>query len=170
MHEIRMLKETDALSFFNLRLEGLKLVPTAFGGDYAEEASAGPSRWEVILKKQDKANVIFGAFREGAMVGCIGVFRESGKKSEHKAMIWGMYVKKDQQGMGLGKKLMLEAIDHMKSLPGIKLINLTVEPNNHSAKKLYSSCGFKNWGTEPKALLIDGKYYAEDHMILDFES
>ncbi len=41
MLEIRLLKETDTMKFFEHRLEGLRLVPTAIGGTYEDEKSEG---------------------------------------------------------------------------------------------------------------------------------
>ncbi len=80
-----------------------------------------------------------------------------------------MYVKQNHQGQGIGKLLVLKAIEHAKSIPGIDLINLGVESTNTSAKALYESCGFRSWGNEPKALRVDGKFYDQEHMVLPIE-
>ena len=163
---VRVLTESDGTAFFNLRLEGLRLVPTAFGGNYEDELAAGPGRFTTILTKGDVGNYVFGAFLGTELVGCIGVFQESGKKSRHRAMIWGMYVKKDQRGKGIGKLLVLTAIAHARTIPAVGFINLTLESGNTPAKSLYTACGFKLWGTELSALLVDGKFHDEDHMFL----
>ncbi|MBC7742610.1 MAG: hypothetical protein H7061_10460 [Bdellovibrionaceae bacterium] len=47
----------------------------------------------------------------------------------------------------------------------VELIQLSVEANNLAARKLYESRGFKCWGTEPKAMRMDGQYYDDCHMI-----
>ena len=166
--EIKLLKSTDSNAFFHLRLEGLKLIPSAFGASFVDENTIGPSRWDSLLGQTNQSNVIYGAFNDGVIVGCIGVMQESGSKAKHKAKIWGMYVKQEFQGQGLGKRLVRQAIEHARSIPNVKLINLSVEPGNTSARALYTSCGFISWGTEPKALLVDGKFYDEDHMMLQF--
>lgn len=168
MAEICALTENDSQAFFQLRLEGLKEASSAFGGSYEDEVAAGPARYQAILKKQEKQNVIFGAFVEGALVGCVGIFQEPSSKAKHGAKIWGMFVKTSVQGQGLGRKLVQRAIDHAKSIEGIQLINLSCESNNQSAKGLYQSFGFKTWGVEPKAIFEDGRFYDEDHMILLF--
>lgn len=153
-------------AFFNLRLEGLRLAPTAFGGDYESEKKQGPARFDEIISKQDPHNVIFGAFSNGILVGCVGLVREKGIKSEHKALIWGMFVKANFQGQGIGRQLLEKAILHGKSLKVIQMIHLSVESNNSAAKTFYESCGFQKWGQEPKALLIDGVFYDEDQMAI----
>lgn len=41
---------------------------------------------------------------------------------------------------------------------------LAVEATNITAKKLYESFGFKEWGKEPSAMQMDGKFFDECHM------
>ncbi|MCW1928107.1 GNAT family N-acetyltransferase [Bhargavaea beijingensis] len=43
---------------------------------------------------------------------------------------------------------------------------MAVVSDNGPAKKLYTSLGFENYGTEPHALKVGGKYYDEDLMVL----
>jgi len=166
MTEIRRLKESDSTLFFQLRLEGLRLVPTAFGGDYIDELKKGSAFFDAILEAQNPDNVIYAAFDGLEMVGCIGIFRQTGTKYKHKSMIWGMYIKKSYQGQGIGKDLLVQAIQHARSLPGVVNIHLSAESTNVPATALYKKLGFINWGTEPQALLINGKYYDEDQMVL----
>lgn len=42
---------------------------------------------------------------------------------------------------------------------------LQLEAGNSRAKELYESFGFQVWGTEPKAVRVDGVYYDDYHMI-----
>ena len=166
MTEIRLLKSTDTHDFFQHRLEGLQLVSSAFGGSYEDELKQGSARYEEILQKQETNNVIFGAFTNGILIGCVGIYQETSSKALHKAFIWGMYVKASSRGHGIGKKLMLQAIAHAKTIALVELINLSSEANNVASKSLYLSLGFTIWGVEPKAIYENGKYYDEDHMIL----
>lgn len=166
MIEIRKLAPEDAHGFFQLRMSGLRLAPTAFGGSYEEEIVEGIGRIEGMINQQNDQNAIFGAFLNDEIVGCIGIFQEAGKKSSHKAMIWGMFVKPEKQKQGIGKKLVLKALEQAHKMNTISSVNLSVESNNSSAKSLYESCDFKTWGKEPRAMKVDGKFYDEDHMIL----
>lgn len=166
MIEIRRLSGTDAAQLFHHRMEGLQKVPTAFGSSYEEEVNDGPPRFEKLLTLPGDESVIFGAFDGPSLIGCVAIFREKNLKARHKAIIWGMYVKDQYQGKGVGKKLVLKAVEHARTLKDLKQVHLSCESANDSAKRLYSSCGFILWGTEPDALQVNGKFLDEDQMVL----
>jgi hypothetical protein len=49
----------------------------------------------------------------------------------------------------------------------VVLLHATVTARNTAAQALYRQSGFVRFGTEPKALLVDGKFYDDDLLILD---
>ncbi len=77
-----------------------------------------------------------------------------------------MYVSPAYRGKGIGKELMLEVIKKAQQLSDIEQLQLTVVSTNQSAKQLYTSLGFSEYGHEKRALKADGVYYDEDHMVL----
>ena len=77
-----------------------------------------------------------------------------------------MYVSPEKRGSGIGKALVVEAINKANDLEGVEQVYLTVVTTNQPAKKLYSSMGFKVFGTEKRALKLDDTYFDEDHMVL----
>ena len=78
-----------------------------------------------------------------------------------------MYVTPSKRNLGLGKVLMEEAIKKAKSIEGLEQVYLAVVSTNESAKKLYSSLGFKVFGTEKKGLRLENNIYFDvDFMIL----
>ncbi len=34
-------------------------------------------------------------------------------------------------------------------------------------RQLYERCGFRSFGVEPRAIKVDGRYYAKNHMYLE---
>src|SRR5688572_934826 len=88
---VRRLTEDDAELYRDLRLEGLRNVPTAFGSSYEESERRPLSAYAERLRPTEDT-AVFGAFEQGSLVGSVGLFRESGLKERHKAMLWGMYV------------------------------------------------------------------------------
>ncbi|MGE8367843.1 GNAT family N-acetyltransferase, partial [Cupriavidus sp.] len=45
-------------------------------------------------------------------------------------------------------------------------LNLCVNAENTAAKQLYESLGFATFGIEPRAMVVDGRFYDEQHMVL----
>ena len=164
MH-IRRLTPADATSFQALRLAALQDTPTAFGSSFEEERYFPASTIKGRLAiKPDRGP--FGAFEGETLVGLVALGRESMKKLAHKALIWGMYVKPDHRGKGIGKALLVEALPLARSVPELRQVNLCVNAGNAEAIHLYQSAGFKVFGREPGAMRINGELHDELHMYL----
>lgn len=166
--QIRRLNPTDAAVFQPLRLEALQESPTAFGSSYEEEREFSQSILESRLAIHPDRGP-FGAFVDGELVGLVGLGRENRAKRIHKAFVWGMYVKPSLRGQGIGRTLLLAALSLARSVPGIRQVNLCVNAGNAGAIRLYESVGFKTFGREPGAMLVDGKLHDELHMSLQLD-
>ncbi len=70
------------------------------------------------------------------------VFNEGGRKGQ----IYMLGVDPDYRGRGIGKKVLLAGLYHLKS-QGFQIIELTVDSKNKAACSLYRSVGFKSWTT-----------------------
>ncbi|MEK3888058.1 GNAT family N-acetyltransferase [Bacillus sp. FSL K6-3431] len=163
---IRILNESDALLYQEIRLSALKINPEAFGSTYEREVKFSLETVVARLKPA-KDKFVLGAFDDGvSLVGIVTFMRESSLKTGHKGNIFGMYVTPEGRGQGLGKSLMFELIRMVKNYDGLEQINLTVVSENDSAKKLYNSVGFEVYGVERKALKFNGRYFDEDLMVL----
>ncbi len=66
--------------------------------------------------------------------------------------------------MGLGREMMKVLMGQAKSVMGLEMVILKVNAENTNARSLYTSMGFIESGTTPKALLQDGKYEDEVSM------
>jgi RimJ/RimL family protein N-acetyltransferase len=162
---IRELGPDDAAEFKALRLKGLKEEPDAFGSSF-EESEAVPIATFAERIASNQNGFVLGAF-DKAMVGMTGFYRyKDGKKSEHKGVLWGVYLLPEYRGKGIAKRLLLGVIEKARKLPGIELIHLGVNPANVPVVKLYESVGFVKWGEEKHALKVDGHYVDEDQMVL----
>ena len=163
---IRILIESDAHLYQELRLNALKINPEAFGSTYEREVEFSLETVKDRIKPlRDK--FVVGAFdNRNSLVGIVTFIRETNLKIQHKGNVFGMYITPDSRGQGLGKSLMKEVISRAKNSSGLEQINLTVVSDNHSAKKLYRSMGFEIYGTERNALKYNGRYFDEDLMVL----
>nr|WP_280531280.1 GNAT family N-acetyltransferase [Staphylococcus aureus] len=164
---IRILNKNNVNEFRELRLKGLKTDATAFGSTYERENGFTLEKFKTRLEESDSKFVV-GGFDDGSLV-CIATFiRKDGEKDKHKSMLVGMYCSKEYRGTGIAKNVVEFILEKARNLEGLKIINLMVVSENLRAKAFYESFGLKKYGTEPKSLFDESKYYDEDLMYLEF--
>ena len=159
---IRLLAPDDAALYRDIRLEGLRQDPDAFASTYERE-SAMPLAW--FAERIVKGNV-FGAFLRGELVGVAGYWPQEGEKENHKAALWGMYVRNTARGAGLGEHLIEAVVAHATGR--VELLQLGVASGNSAALRLYIKAGFSEYGREMKALKHGGRYIDEILMVRFF--
>ncbi|MFC4411780.1 GNAT family N-acetyltransferase [Chungangia koreensis] len=164
--EIRLLHESDAASYWDLRLEALKNHPEAFGSSYEEAIRREKPVEGVKRNLANPDNFTFGAFDGKSLIGMVTLLRESAQKMQHRGNIYAMYVQHQYGGKGIGTSLMEAAIQQARSLEGLEQLNLSVVTSNDSANNLYRKLGFSVFGTEKHALKIGDLYVDEHHMVL----
>ena len=163
MIELRVLSSKDAAEFQRLRLEGLRESPTAFSSSYEDERESDLARVAERIAS-DSRRALFGAFDGDELVGLAGFHRETGRKLEHKAFIWGMYVTPRCRRRGIGRQLIERVLSHAAEQTGLRRINLGVNAANAAAIGLYEAVGFKAYGVEQAFLVIDRIEQDEIHM------
>ena len=139
----------------DLRLEALKKDPTAFESSYEEQRLSKENKW-----KKGIHNVLF-AVSDGTPIGMIVYVFEDKMKTKHIANIYGVYVKKEFRGMGIGRQLIESAISMIKQNKNIIKINLTVNPKQKAALGLYKKFGFRKVALLKKDMYVNGKFYDE---------
>jgi len=162
---IRRLVPTEAPSYRALMLEAYESHPDAFTSGVAERAALPLSWWESRLAHGNRpSELVFGAFPNVELAGVAGLSFESREKIRHKATLFGMYVPPRFRGLGLGRQLVVAALEFARSREGIKIVQLTVTQGNASAEALYRSCGFVQFGVEPFAVAVGSGYVSKVHM------
>lgn len=98
------------------------------------------------------------AFTDGRLVGCAGLNPIGGHiKVLHRAS-FGISVEKAYWGLGIGRALTLSVIELAKRA-GYLQLELDAVAENESALNLYRSCGFTEYGRNPKGFRKkDGSY------------
>ncbi|GAB2713079.1 GNAT family N-acetyltransferase [Comamonas sediminis] len=158
--EIRWLTPADAAAFQRLRLAGLRASPSAFGSSYEEEKDRSLAVIEARLAPSADQGVL-GAFARSQLVGMLGIRRQDGLKTRHRMALWGVYVEPAFRGQGIAQALLAQAVAFARQVPGAVQIHLSVNAANASAIRLYEQAGFRAYGTEPAALLVDGELHDE---------
>ena len=162
---IRELTPADLESYRDIRLEGLRLSPDAFGSSYEEEV-ARPAA-DFLSRLSQRPGAMFGAFFDGnrgdeILAGTIGCYAETSIKTAHKLFLVGMYVRPAHRRRGLGAKLVERVLSHARSIGGIAVVQLGVACDNQPARALYERMGFKVYGIERKALKVNGRFLDEE--------
>jgi ribosomal protein S18 acetylase RimI-like enzyme len=162
--DIRPLIATDATEYQALRLRGLREWPSAFASSVDEEIATPIAEIANRLQPQNDG-AIFGAFVDVALVGVVGLQRETMRKLAHKAYVWGMYVAPDARKLGVGKALLQHTLNHARDVMHVRQVNLGVNASNQAAIALYKSLGFESFGIERDFMLLDGVLHDEIHMV-----
>jgi RimJ/RimL family protein N-acetyltransferase len=103
---------------------------------------------------------------EGSWLGVVTVEREQGReKRRHIAWVLRMYVTSSASGRGVGRALLLAALERARRIPGVTKVNLTVAEHNVAAVHLYESVGFRPFSRELDAFR-DGESRTELTMSL----
>jgi ribosomal protein S18 acetylase RimI-like enzyme len=164
--QIRLLTPDDAEAFWHLRLQDLRNDPASFA-DSAEEHLT--TRVETARDRRRKGafadNFIVGMFEEGKLSGTAGFYRYMHNKERHKGHIWGVYVRPESRGKGVGSALMKEIIRRARELNGLEQITL-VASAKLPAQRLYKALGFESYGIEPHSLKIGNEYVDDVLMVL----
>lgn len=163
--ELRLLGAADAQDYKRVRLNALKLAPTAFGSSW-ETTRELPDEFFTQRATAQPDNFIFGAFDDRVLIGICGAFVEPDIMRNHIANVVGMWVEPSHRSRGIARRLVDAVIEALQALPQVTSIQLSVTASNINALQLYEDCGFKIWGQEPDAIKVDGAYYDELHMVL----
>ena len=163
---IRLLTPADAASYRTLRLRGLREHPDAFTSSFEEDSRQPLQKAETRLASSH--TTFWGAFRGQELYGVVGMEREAREKNRHKATVVGMYVAPEASGQRLGARL-LDALLAQARSEGLEALVLTVTEGNDTAQRLYERAGFRSFGIEPRAIKVDGRYFAKNHMVLELD-
>ncbi|MEH7457071.1 GNAT family N-acetyltransferase [Bacillus pseudomycoides] len=163
---IRVLSGLDAVQYWDLRLQALRVNPDAFVTTYEEAMQKENPVEEVAQNLNSKTSYTFGAFNdENRLLGVVTLLTEQKAAYKHKGHLVAMYVDAQSRGEGIAKALIGALVEKSRELK-IEQINLGVVSDNEVAKKLYQSMGFTTYGTEKRALKMNNIYRDDEHMVL----
>ena len=160
----RILTESDLQAFRHLRLTSLRDSPSAFDESPEQEERYTSHDWRKKITSEGRW--VIGAFDSSTLVGISTQIRDLRQKLSHKVLISGVFVTPSHRRKKIGTTLLKEAIYDARSRDGVSQIWLTVNTQNHVAKKIYLSLGFKQFGIEPNHMLLSTGPQHEIYMSL----
>lgn len=166
---VRPIRAGDEGALRELRLEGLRLHPTAFGADYDESAAHTADWWRAWVADYLSSPDMAAAFvaesaADGALAGMTTLRRMASAKMRHAANVYAVYVRADWQGRGVATAL-LEAGAAWARERGVRMLKLSVEAGNASAIRCYVRNGYTVYGVDPQVIFHDGVYYDDLLMV-----
>ena len=150
-------------------LEHMKLTSgeTEFMSRYPEEITVSVEAQSRFLQmiENDADNFMLAAYLDGRMVGNAGVTRvRENLKYRHRAN-FGISLREEVCGLGLGTLMMQEILGIVKGT-AFEQLELTVFEDNARAIRLYEKMNFRKVGVLPRAYrLKDGSYHDEVQMV-----
>ncbi len=120
------------------------------------EARPLPVIRKFVLDNIRAGNPAFVAVKDGRVVGWCDICRMDRPVYLHVGVL-GMGILKEFRGQGLGRRLILAALQRAREV-GIERVELTVYVSNKRAIRLYESVGFICEGVKRKGRKLDDVY------------
>ena len=161
-YSIRRLTRDDAEAYRAIRLEALINHPESFAA--SPEAFAERSLDD--LREQLDQMAFFGAETDdGELAGIIAYFRDTGEREQHRGWLIQVYLKPSMRGTGCAEALIQAAVEHART--EVLQVHLGVGTHNAPAIRLYQKAGFAIYGTDPRALFVNGRFI-DEHLMVRF--
>lgn len=129
----------------------------------SEEFNITPEQqrdWIRSLLENERETIIVGEMND-EVVGWIAFQSENRKRMFHKGS-FGVMIRKNFRGMGIGKELIEALLDWAEANPLIEKVSLGVFSTNNRAISLYKRLGFVEEGRKIKEFKMSESEYVDD--------
>jgi GNAT superfamily N-acetyltransferase len=163
--QVSRLTPMHAARYRAVMLQAYAEAPDAFTATVAERAPLPLGWWAArVADHPDPTELVFGAFVDARRVGVAGLRFARRERTRHKATLFGLFVVPAFRGQGIARALVEAVLTQARRAPGTEIVQLTVTQGNAAARRLYASCGFLPFGTEPYALKVGEQFVSVVHM------
>lgn len=153
--EIRKLSPDDWQIYKDLRLQMLREEPQAYSQKYEDLIKRTDEEWKENTLTDTRGELV--AFVDGKPAGMNGYAYDN----PNLVFIWGMFIRKEYRGLGLGRMLMEEIEKEIRKDAEVKKIHVSVISSQITAWKLYEKLGYKEIKREKEKVNYDGVLYDE---------
>jgi RimJ/RimL family protein N-acetyltransferase len=158
---VRRLVPDDAAAYRAVRFEALQNHPEAYGSSAESFAETTEAELAQVLGRM----AFFGAFAGAELGGIVAFGQTAGERERHRGWLYQVYVAPRLRGTGAALALIEAAVDHARG--SVLQLHLGVGAQNLPALRLYQKAGFSIYGTEPRALYVNGRY-VDEHLMVRF--
>lgn len=163
--QVIRLTPAHATEYRAIMLQAYADEPEAFTATVSEREPLPLEWWTSrVSDHPNSAELVFGAFVGARLVGVAGLRFERRERTMHKASLFGMFVLPRFRGRGIARALVGAVLERAESTPGTHVVQLGVTQPNAAALRLYESCGFRPFGTEPYAIKVGERFVSFVHM------
>lgn len=159
---VRRLTRNDLDAYLAIRLEALRNHPEA----YATSPESFASRPREEIEDFLSVRALFGVVTAAGELGGIVLYdRARGERESHRGWLLQVYLKPSLRGTGAALAMIEAAVAHASS--EVLQVHLMVGAHNAPAIRLYEKAGFTTYGTDPRCMLVNGRYI-DEHMMVRF--
>lgn len=150
--ETRVLTPEDQPQWRQVRIEALERFPEAFLTTAEEQRTRAAS--------DDRAQLAQGRWRglfhEGKLIGIGALIPMRYAAAAHRFEIGALYVSEVFWGTDAAQSF-LDALEAEARQKGALQLELSVAASNPRAIRFYERSGFERFGTQPRAIFVDGE-------------
>lgn len=128
-----------------MRLNALRLAPTAYGESYANAVAGDDHYWQKWWTERDTPGMRSMAYVDGVAAGQVGCVQWRGPDTP--PMLIAMWVEPGFRGAGVADALVNDVLQWAKE-SGFDQVELGVTEGNETARKLYLRHGFEPTGRQ----------------------
>ena len=149
--DTRALTPADQPVWRQLRLEALETFPEAFltTADEQRRRAASDDRAQLAQGRWR------GLFHTNRLIGMGALIPQSYSAASHRFEVGAFYVSQDHWGTGAAQSF-LDALEREARQKGALQLELSVAAGNARAIRFYERNGFERFGTQPRAIILDG--------------
>lgn len=149
--DMRVLTPADQPHWRAMRLEALERFPEAFLITASEQRNRAASEDRAMLAK----GTWRGLFHDDTLIGIAALSQMKYAAGAHRFELGSFHIREAFWGSGVAQQFLDALIAEARQKGGLQ-VELSVAAHNPRAIRFYERNGFERFGTQPRAIILDG--------------